>query len=194
MARRSRGNARTVKVVVTGPFGAGKTTFIQTISEITVLSTERQVSDHTRQVKGHTTVAMDFGRITVAKDLAIYLFGTPGQERFDFMWEILAEGMLGFVLMVDGQRDDSVEEAAKILDFFTNIAKVPFVLAVNKLESGADASIADVRERMSIPDHVRVVACDARDRGDVKDTLIALLEAVLAYLGDRPGLVAEAAR
>jgi len=181
---------------VTGPFGAGKTTLIQTISEITVLSTERQVSDHTRKVKGHTTVAMDFGRITVAKDLAIYLFGTPGQERFDFMWEILAEGMLGFVLMVDAERDDSIEEAKRILDFFTNIAKVPFVVAVNKIAGDTDGqgTVDDVRNRVGIPDDVRIVACDARDRGDVKDTLIALLEAVLVYLARRPELVGEAGR
>jgi len=85
---------QTVKMVVTGPFSAGKTEFIKTISEIDVVSTERKITDETKRVKEATTVAMDFGRITVDEDLVLYLFGTPGQKRFDFMWEILSEGML----------------------------------------------------------------------------------------------------
>jgi small GTP-binding protein len=183
VARRDRSNMRTVKVVVTGPFGAGKTTFIQTISEITVLSTERKVSDSTRSVKGHTTVAMDFGRITVADELALYLFGTPGQDRFDFMWEILAEGMLGFVLMVDHQRRESVEEAERILRFFTGVADVPFIVAVNKVDGAdADHAVAAAHRALTIPDGVRVIAVDARERGDVKRALVTLLSAVLERL------------
>ena len=91
---------QTVKMVVTGPFNAGKTEFIQSVSEIDVVSTERKISSTAeRSVKESTTVAMDFGRITVDEDLVLYLFGTPGQKRFDFMWEILSEGMLGFIVM-----------------------------------------------------------------------------------------------
>lgn len=186
-ARRGGSNARTVKVVVTGPFDAGKTTFIQAISEITVLSTERQVSDHTARVKDHTTVAMDFGRITVGRELAIYLFGTPGQQRFDFMWEILAEGMLGFVLVVDADRPESFDEARGILEFFTDIAEVPFIVAVNKIDGAVDDTLATVRDRLGIPDDVTVVACDARRREDVKQALVALLQAVLEYLVGGPG-------
>lgn len=191
MARRDRSSTRTVKVVVTGPFGAGKTTFIQTISEITVLSTERKISDHTRSLKAHTTVAMDFGRITVGDELALYLFGTPGQERFDFMWEILAEGMLGFVLMVDRERQESLDEAERILKFFTRAADVPFIVAVNKVGGDdPDRAVAEARTRLDVPTDVRVVAVDARERGDVKDALVALLSAVLERLapvnGERP--------
>jgi signal recognition particle receptor subunit beta len=91
---------QTVKMVVTGPFNAGKTEFIRSVSEIDVVSTERKISSVAERVKETTTVAMDFGRITVDDDLVLYLFGTPGQKRFDFMWEILSEGMLGFVVMV----------------------------------------------------------------------------------------------
>jgi len=91
---------QTVKMVVTGPFNAGKTQFIRSISEIDVVSTERRISTEAERVKDETTVAMDFGRITVDQDLILYLFGTPGQKRFDFMWEILSEGMLGFVVMI----------------------------------------------------------------------------------------------
>src|SRR6187551_3486477 len=105
---RRGGSAQAVKIVVTGPFSAGKTTLIRTISEITVLSTEKDISDHTRSRKAETTVATDFGRITIDRDLVLYLFGTPGQDRFDFMWEILGEGMLGYILLIDSSRDDSL--------------------------------------------------------------------------------------
>ena len=91
---------QTVKMVVTGPFAAGKTEFIRTISEIDVVSTERKISSDAERIKDATTVAMDFGRITVYEELVLYLFGTPGQKRFDFMWEILSEGMLGFIVIV----------------------------------------------------------------------------------------------
>src|ERR1043165_3371735 len=129
-ARRRGGQA--VKVVVTGPFAAGKTTLIRTISEITVLSTERGVTDSTRKRKAETTVAMDFGRITIDRDLVLYLFGTPGQDRFDFMWEILGEGMLGYILLLDSTRTESVEEGRTILDAFRRMAQVPFVVALNR--------------------------------------------------------------
>src|SRR3984885_1511919 len=111
---RRGGNAQAVKIVVTGPFSAGKSTLIRTISEITVLSTEKDITDETKARKSETTVAMDFGRITIDKDLVLYLFGTPGQDRFDFMWEILGEGMIGYVLLVDSSRPESLDEAASI--------------------------------------------------------------------------------
>lgn len=213
MATRSSSRARTVKVVVTGPFAAGKTTFIRTISEVTVLSTERQISDRTRAVKAQTTVAMDFGRITVADDLAIYLFGTPGQDRFDFMWEILSEGMLGFVLLVDASRevDDGVEEAGqhleearRMLEFFTARAPgsgselgevdVPYIVAVNKVGDDPVAAAATVRETLGVPDAVPVLGIDARDRDDVKDALITLLLEVrrgLQRTGARTSMMRE---
>jgi len=172
-SRRRRG--RTLKVVVTGPYDAGKTTFIRTISEITVLSTERPVSGDSSAT---TTVAMDFGRITVAADLALYLFGTPGQERFEFMWDILAEGMLGFVLMVDATRADGLDEARRIQDTFAELADVPHVVAINKAAGDDDAVIATVRQRLGVPDLVPVVTCDARDRDDVKRVLVTLLRCV----------------
>src|ERR1700709_765756 len=115
---RTRRGGQAVKIVVTGPFAAGKTTLIRTISEITVLSTERGISDETSGRKRETTVAMDFGRIGIDSDLVLYLFGTPGQDRFDFMWEVLGEGMLGYVLVIDGDRETSAEEAVGILAAF----------------------------------------------------------------------------
>src|SRR5882724_3223452 len=135
--RRNAGTA--VKIVVTGPFSAGKTTLIRTISEITVLSTERSITDETRSRKTDTTVAMDFGRITIDRDLVLYLFGTPGQDRFDFMWEILGEGMLGYVVLVDAEREDSIAEAAGILDAFRRMARVPYVVALNRADGRDEA-------------------------------------------------------
>ena len=177
-ARRSR-KARSVKIVVTGPFGAGKTSLIGTISEIDVLSTEKAVTDEGSAQKRHTTVAMDFGRLSIDKDLALYLFGTPGQKRFDFMWEILAEGMLGFVVMVDASREESLAEAAEILGFFRDTADVPYVVAVNKTGDDAQADVVQARERLQLDAGVRAVACDARDRESVKSVLLELLYAVL---------------
>jgi len=117
---------QTVKIVVTGPFNAGKTEFIRSVSEIDVVSTERKISAEAEKVKSTTTVAMDFGRITVDDDLVLYLFGTPGQKRFDFMWEILSEGMLGFVVMVDSTRPETFREARSILETFRRYAQTPY--------------------------------------------------------------------
>lgn len=185
-----RNGIRTLKVVVTGPFAVGKTTFIGTISETEVLSTERQVSEP-GSVKQHTTVAMDFGRVNVDGGLGLHLFGTPGQERFDFMWKILAEGMLGFVLLVDAARPSSFDEAAPILDFFVGSSQVPYVVAVNRSDGRPVVDVEEVRERLKLPSTVPVVACDARRREDVKASLIALLEAVLERLEPDHALVPE---
>ncbi|MDP8970487.1 MAG: ATP/GTP-binding protein [Actinomycetota bacterium] len=171
--------SRSVKVVVTGPFGAGKTSLIQTISEIAVVSTEKRVSDHSGGKKSQTTVAMDFGRIAIDHDLALYLFGTPGQKRFDFMWQILAEGMLGFVVLVDAQREDSLQEAAEILAFFRDAAQVPYVVAVNKHDGDPEQAVERARSALQVPPEVRVVACNALDRESVKTVLLELLYAVL---------------
>ena len=175
--RRQGGQA--VKIVVTGPFAAGKTTLIRTISEITVLSTERGITDETRSRKAETTVAMDFGRITIDRDLVLYLFGTPGQERFDFMWEILGEGMLGYVLLVDASRPETFPEAATILDAFRRMARVPFVVALNRPDEGDVNAEDDLRARLELAPHVPVVACDATDKDSVKNVLLALLYSVL---------------
>ena len=177
--RGRRGNARAVKIVVTGPFAAGKTTLIRTISEITVLSTERDVSDETRSRKVETTVAMDFGRITIDHDLILYLFGTPGQDRFDFMWEILGEGMLGYVLLLDAERTDSLDEAAGILAAFRTMAKVPFVVALNRAAVVESAHEQRIREALDLDPSVPIVACDATDRASVKNVLLALLYAIV---------------
>jgi uncharacterized protein len=177
--KRRKHGGTAVKIVVTGPFSAGKTTLIRTISEITVLSTEKDITDHTRSRKAETTVAMDFGRITIDRDLVLYLFGTPGQDRFDFMWEILGEGMLGYILLVDSSRQDSLDEAVGILAAFRKMARVPFVVALNRA-AGIDPSDEDrVRSVLELGDDVPVVPCDATDRESVKSVLLALLYSVV---------------
>ena len=174
---------QSVKVVVTGPFNAGKTTFIKAVSEITVLSTERQISDTSAEGAGETTVAMDFGRITIADDVVLYLFGTPGQERFSFMWETLSEGMLGFVLLVDAEDQESFEDAKSMIDFFRNMSDVPFVVAANKVPPTDVKTLRSVRAAIDLADDIPLLPVDARDRESVKAVLLGLLYRILDSMG-----------
>jgi small GTP-binding protein len=168
-----------VKMVVTGPFAAGKTQFIRSISEIDVVSTEAKISRPEERVKDETTVAMDFGRITVDDDLVLYLFGTPGQRRFEFMWEILSEGMLGFVVVVDSTRPETFREARLILDTFRNYAPTPYVVAANKQDMEDAWSPEDLRIALRIDPTVKVLPCVATDKESVKNVLLELLYSIL---------------
>jgi small GTP-binding protein len=171
---------QTVKMVVTGPFSSGKTEFIRSISEIDVVSTEREItSEAERLEKSATTVAMDFGRITVDDDLVLYLFGTPGQRRFDFMWEILAEGMLGFVVMVDSSKPETFREAKSILETFRAYAPTPYVVAANKQDHDEAWNIDDLRIALRIEDGIKLLPCVARDKESVKNVLLELLYSIL---------------
>jgi signal recognition particle receptor subunit beta len=188
MRRRGRGHA--VKIVITGPFGAGKTTLIRTVSEITVLSTERDLSseDEARPDKARTTVAMDFGRIGIDSELVLYLFGTPGQDRFEFMWEVLGEGMLGYVVLIDADRPESVQEAVTILAAFRKMASVPFVVAMNRSAGVDEDDEARLRDVLALDPSVPIVSCDATDKASVKHVLLALLHSVLESLEREPAL------
>jgi uncharacterized protein len=171
---------QTVKMVVTGPFSAGKTEFIRSVSEIDVVSTERKISSaREKSVKESTTVAMDFGRITVDDDLVLYLFGTPGQRRFDFMWEILSEGMLGFVVMVDSTRPETFREARSILETFRAYAPTPYVVAANKQDMKEAWEVDDMRHALRLDPKVKLVPCIATDRDSVKAILLELLYSIL---------------
>jgi len=174
---------QSVKVVVTGPFNAGKTTFIKSVSEITVLSTERQVSDFGGEPGGETTVAMDFGRITVSDDVVLYLFGTPGQARFSFMWETLSEGMLGFVLLVDTTEPKTFADAKEMIEFFTEMSDVPFVVAANKVDANDTETIRQIRTDLELADEVPLLPVDARDKDSVKAVLLGLLYEILESMG-----------
>ena len=170
---------QTVKMVITGPFSSGKTEFIQSVSEIDVVTTERKISSDAERVKEDTTVAMDFGRITVDDDLVLYLFGTPGQRRFDFMWEILSEGMLGFIVLVDSVRPETFREAKHILEVFSSYAGTPYVVAANKQDLPDAWSPDDVRIALKIEKSVKVLGCVARDKETVKEVLLELLYSIL---------------
>lgn len=177
-----------VKMVITGPFAAGKTEFIGSISEIDVVSTERKITSVSEKVKESTTVAMDFGRITVAKDndddedIILYLFGTPGQRRFDFMWEILSEGMLGFVILVDSTKPETFREAKRILETFKEFAATPFVVAANKQDHEDAWEPEDLRIILRLEPEIKVLPCVALDKESVKEILLALLYSILDQL------------
>lgn len=173
---------QTVKMVVTGPFNSGKTEFIQSVSEINVVSTERKISSEAERVKETTTVAMDFGRITVDQDLVLYLFGTPGQKRFDFMWEILSEGMLGFIVMVDSTRPETFREARSILETFRAYAPTPYVVAANKQDLPDAWEIEDIRLALRLGPKVKLLPCVATKKDTVKSVLLELLYSILAEM------------
>ena len=176
---------QTVKMVVTGPFNAGKTEFIRSVSEIDVVSTERRISSPSEKVKESTTVAMDFGRITVDDDLVLYLFGTPGQRRFDFMWEILSEGMLGFIVMVDSTRPETFREARSILETFHAYAPTPYVVAANKQDRNDAWELDDMRIALRLDPRVKLLSCVATAKESVKTVLLELLYSILAEMEEK---------
>jgi signal recognition particle receptor subunit beta len=170
---------RPLKIVVTGPFAAGKTTLIETISEVAILATERDVSEHATELgKSQTTVAMDFGRLSFGEDCSLFLFGTPGQRRFEVMWEILSQGMIGFILLVHAADPRSLEEAAHIFEQFKRYADVPYLVGVTHTDETATSAgvlIEAARTRLGLPDEVKVITCDPRKREDVKSLMLSIL-------------------
>src|SRR5512137_1223466 len=177
---------QTVKMVVKSTFSAGKTEFIRSVSEIDVVSTERKISSaEEKSVKSATTVAMDFGRITVDEDLVLYLFGTPGQKRFDFMWEILSEGMLGFIVMVDSTRPETFREARSILETFRAYAPTPYVVSANKQDREDAWELDDIRIALRLDKKVKLLGCVATDKETVKTVLLELLYSILAEMESR---------
>lgn len=174
-----------LKIVVTGSFAAGKTQFINSISDIETVSTDFATSlDEEKEVKSQTTVALDFGTIAINEQVTLYLFGTPGQERFDYMWEHLAMGCLGYIVMVDSCRPAKFPETRSLMDRFTKITDAPFLVAANKQDDPAALPPAYVRRRLSLPPHIPVLPCIATDRTNVKAILLTLLERITSDLPD----------
>ncbi|MFB7510944.1 GTP-binding protein [Streptomyces broussonetiae] len=178
----------TLKILVAGGFGVGKTTLVGAVSEIRPLRTEEVLTEAGRPVddtsgvesKHTTTVAMDFGRITLREDLVLYLFGTPGQERFWFMWDELSEGALGAVVLADTRR---LEDCFAGVDYFER-RRIPFLVGVNCFEDADRYPAETVRQALDLDDDVPLVLCDARDRESVKNVLIGVVQHAMQYAAD----------
>ncbi|RKN42028.1 GTP-binding protein [Micromonospora endolithica] len=189
---RSDGSDRRIplalKILVAGGFGAGKTTLVSALSEVRPLQTEEVLTgagigtDDTSGVetKSTTTVAMDFGRITINEDLQVYLFGTPGQDRFWFLWDELAFGALGAVVLADTRR---LADCFPSIDYFEQRG-VPFVVGVNCFDGSRRFSLETVRQALDLDPDVPLLLCDARDRQSGKEVLIALVEHVARQRGE----------
>lgn len=177
-----------VKVVITGAYAAGKTNFIRSISDIDPVTTEYEVTHaEERTLKHETTVALDFGKIAVSDEVVLFLFGTPGQERFDFMWDVLSEGCAGYVVMVDSCRPAHLVETKRLMARFATITDALFVVAANKQDDPAALPLSYIRSRLQLPPEIPLLPCVATDRESVKGILMALLTHIDEYMADEIG-------
>jgi signal recognition particle receptor subunit beta len=189
--RPAAGGTRSVKVMIAGGFGTGKTTMVRSVSDIKPLTTEETLTQASADVdhligvaeKTETTVSLDFGKISLNESLMLYLFGTPGQERFWFLWNGLFKGALGAIVLVDTRRLASSFRAIEEMER----QDVPFVVALNVFPDSKEYPVDEIRDALDIPDHIPVVACDARDRASSRDVLVALIH----HLKDRSAVALE---
>ena len=174
---------QTLKIVITGAYAAGKTQFIRSISDIETVTTDYGVTlGEERELKHETTVALDFGTIMVNDRLKLYLFGTPGQERFDFMWEHLSLGALGYIVVVDSTRPGHFAETQRLMHRFAEITDAPFIVAANKQDDPTAMPVSYVRRRLGIPPEIPVVPSIGVQKASVKNVLLSLLKHVAAQM------------
>jgi len=164
---------RVYKVLVTGPFNAGKTEFTRTISDIPIVTTERRISDQLQSVKDETTVAMDYGQFRLDGDL-FHLHGTPGQPRFDFMWDILSKEMDAFIVLVDSQDREGLLKAKRLIRLFRRKGRVPYLVAANKQDLDSALSVEAIGKALGLDEKTPLVPCVATDRDSVASVLEAL--------------------
>ncbi len=163
------------KIVVTGPFNSGKTAFIKTISDIPVVSTEKRITTEDRGIKAETTVAMDYGRALLDGD-TLYLYGTPGQTRFDFMWEILSGEMDAFIVLADSTDPASFPDVASLVSQFSSFVDVPHLVAANKTDMEGAAKLNDVRRGIRINQDVTIMPCVATQKSSVRQVLLQVVD------------------
>ena len=174
-----------LRVVVTGSVGAGKTSFIRAISEIEVVDTDKQATDETADIKNTTTVAMDFGRLTFAENQALHLYGTPGQFRFDFMWDILIEKADAYILLVDAHRPDHLRHNRRILNFMNQRVRIPYLIGLTHTDLPDAWETSDIAVALGFVDEDNrppIVNVNANDRTEVFGCLIALIEELTSVL------------
>lgn len=169
--------SKLMKIIVTGPFNSGKTQFISTISDINVVTTERKITTEDRGIKGDTTVAMDYGRVEL-DNVITHLNGTPGQARFDFMWEILTKEMSGFIVLVDSTDPLSFADAQDLTSLFQEYKTVPYLVAANKQDLDGAASLYEVRRGVGAGDDVLVMPCVATQKSSVRQVLRQMISLV----------------
>ncbi len=158
------------KIVVTGSFNVGKTEFVRTGSDIPIVSTERRITDHLASTKEETTVAMDYGHVRLDDDM-FHLYGTPGQPRFDFMWDILSTEMHAFLLLVDSSDRQSLLPTKQLLRVFSRKGHVPCLVVANKQDKANALSVEEIAKRLGLDEKTRVVPCIATDKGSVRKVL-----------------------
>lgn len=166
------------KIVVTGPFNSGKTEFVRTGSDIPAVETEKRITTEDKGIKAETTVAMDFGRVELDGD-TVHLFGTPGQTRFNFMWEILAKEMNGFIVLVDSTDTPSFPEAAELIQQFSSFVDVPHMVVANKIDMEGAVSVEEVEQSIQTLNGFTVMECNSTDESSVRrviQQMIALIK------------------